>query len=53
MTTEVWLRCRIMGMVDKVSGEDGGGRARWQRCGTTGMDTEVEEMRDGNRRDVG
>ena len=44
---------RIMGMVDKISGEDSGGRARFWRCGTTGMDTGVEEIRDGNKQDVG
>ena len=43
----------IMGMADKVSGKDSGGRAWLQRCGTTDMDTTVEEMQDGNRRDVG
>ena len=42
-----------MGMEDKFSGEDSGGRARCWRCGTTGMDTAAEEIRDGNRRDVG
>ena len=49
------VRCRfgIMYMVDKVNGEDSSGRALWRRCGTTGMDTAMEEMRDGNRRDVG
>ena len=44
---------RIMGMADKVSGEDIGGLAWWQRFGTTGIDTVVDEMQDGNRRDVG
>ena len=46
-------RCGIMGMSDKVGGEDSGRRARWRRCRTTGIDTAVEEMRDGNTRDVG
>ena len=47
-------RCsRIMGMADKISGEDSGRQAWWRRCGTTGMDTGVEEMQDVNRRDVG
>ena len=47
-------RCSgIKEMADKVSGEDSGGRAWWRRCGTAGIDTAVEEMRDGNRRDVG
>ena len=40
-------------MAYMVSGEDSGGRARCRRCGTTGIDTAVEEMRDSNRRDVG
>ena len=40
-------------MADNISDEESGGRAWWQRCGTTGMDTAVEEMRYGNRRDVG
>ena len=40
-------------MTDKVRNEDSGGRARWRRCGTTGMDTAVEEMRYGKRRNVG
>ena len=39
-------------MVDKVSSEDGGGRAQWRRCGTTGIHTAAEEMQDGNIRDV-
>ena len=47
-------RCSgITGMTDKVSGKDRSGRERWQRCGTTEMDTMAEEMQDGNRRDVG
>ena len=50
---EVWWRCGIMGMADKVGVEDSGGRARQQRCGTTGMDMAAEDMRYGNRRDVG
>ena len=41
-----------VGMVDKVSSEDSGGSARWQRCRTTGMDTAAEEMWNGNRWDV-
>ena len=41
-----------MGMADKISGKDSGGRARWRICGTTGMYTTVEEIREGNRRDV-
>ena len=32
-------------MAEKISGEDSGGRARWRRCGTTGMYTAAEEMR--------
>ena len=40
-------RCsRIMGMEDKISGEDSGGQAWWRRCGTTCMDTVVKEIRD-------
>ena len=42
-----------MGMADKVGCKDSGGRSWWMRCGTTGMDTAEEEMRDDNRRDVG
>ena len=48
-----YRRSRIMGMADKISSEDSGGRACWQRCGTTGMDTAVEEMRDSNIKYVG
>ena len=44
---------RIIGMADKFSGEDRGGRAWWRRCGTTGIDTVAEEMWNGNRWDVG
>ena len=50
---EVRWRCGIMVMTDKVSGKDRGRQAQWRRCGTTGMDKAVEEMRDSNRRDVG
>ena len=50
---EARWRCGIMGMADKFRGEDSGGRKRWRRCGTTWMDTAAEEMRYGNRRDVG
>ena len=47
-------RCSgIMDISEKVSCEDSSGRAQWQRCGTTGIDTEAEDMRDVNRRDVG
>ena len=47
-------RCsRIMSMTEKVSGKDSGGRARCRRCGKTEMDMTVEEMRQGNRIDVG
>ena len=42
-----------MGMTDKVRGEDRGGKARWRRCGIAGVDTVVEEIWDGNIRDVG
>ena len=48
-----YRRSGIMVMVDKISGVDSGGQALWRRCGTTGMDTTVEEMRDGNRRYLG
>ena len=48
-----YRRYGIIGMVDNIRVEDSGGRERWQRCGTTGMDKAVEKMRDGNRRDVG
>ena len=47
-----WI-CRIIGIEDKATSEDSVGRARWQICGTTGMNTATEEMWDGNRRDVG
>ena len=50
---EARWRCGIMGMEDKVSDKDIGGRAWWRRCGKTGMDTAAEDMWDGNRRDVG
>ena len=43
----------IMGLADKISGEDSGGRAHWRICGTTGMYMVVEEMWDSNRRYVG
>ena len=43
---------REVGMEEKVSGEDSGGRAKWRRCRITGMDTAAEEMWDGNRGDV-
>ena len=47
-------RCSgTMGMADKINSEYSGGQGRWQRCGTTGMDTTVEDMRDGKRRDLG
>ena len=48
-----YCRSGIMGMSGNISGEDSGERVRWRICGTTGMDTAVEEMREGNRRDVG
>ena len=50
---KVRWRFMIIGMEDKVSDEDSDGKKCWRRCGTTGMDTAVEEMRDGKRRDVG
>ena len=40
---------REVGMADKVIGEESGGRARWRRCRTTGMDIAADEMWDGNR----
>ena len=46
-------RYGIMGMADKVSGEETVELSRWRRCGTTYMNTVAEEMRDGNRRDMG
>ena len=54
-TTNLRAYCHsgIMGMADKVSGEDSGERVWWQRCGTTWMDTAAEDMRDSNRRYVG
>ena len=55
MTTNrrAYRRSRIMGMSYKVRGENSGGQAQWRRCKTTGIDTEAEETKDGNRRDVG
>ena len=47
---EVQWRYGMMGTADKFSGEDSGGQAWWQRCGTKWMDTADEEMRDGNRK---
>ena len=43
-TTNLKAYCRsgIMGMADKVGGEDSGGRVWWQRYGTTGIDTAAE-----------
>ena len=46
---EARWRYSIIGMADKVSGEDSGGKSWWWICGTTGMDMAVEEMWDGNR----
>ena len=47
-------RCSgIMRMADNIRGEDSSGQARWHICETIDMDTVVEEMWDGNRRDVG
>ena len=55
MTTNLraYRRSGIMGMADRVSSEYSNGQAWWRRCGTTGIYTAAEEMRDGNRRDVG
>ena len=54
-TTNLRGYCRfgIMGMADKFSGEESGGRAQWRRFGITGIETAAEDTRDGNRRDVG
>ena len=41
--------CRIIGMEDKASSDDSNGRAWWQTCRTTWIDTAAEEMWDGNR----
>ena len=49
---EAQWRREIMGMEDKVSGEESGGRAWWRKRRTTGIDTAAEEMRDGSRRYV-
>ena len=38
-----------VGMAEKVSSEDSSGRARWERCRTTGMGMAVEEMWEGKR----
>ena len=48
-----YRRYGVMGMADKVIGEDSGGRVWWLRCGTTDIDTEAKEMQDGNRRYLG
>ena len=37
-----YRRSGIMGIADKISSENSGGKARWRICGTTGMDTVVE-----------
>ena len=47
-----WI-CEIMGMAEKVRGEDSSGRELWRRCGTTGMYTAAEEMQDRKIRYVG
>ena len=49
ITMEARWRLRIIDMVDKVSGEENGIQARWQICGTTGMDTAAEKMWYSNR----
>ena len=41
-----------MVIADKIGSEYIGGRAWWRRCRITGMDMAVEEIWDGNRRDV-
>ena len=48
-----YCRSGIMGMVDKISGEDSDVQALWRRCRTTDMDTVMEKMWGGNRIDVG
>ena len=48
ITMEARFMCGIIGTADEVSGEYSGGRARWRRCGTTGMNIEAEEMRNSN-----
>ena len=48
ITMEARFMCGIIGTADEVGGEYSGGRARWRRCGTTGMYTAVEEMWNGN-----
>ena len=45
----VCWRCKIIGMADKVSGEDSGDQEWLRRCETIGMDTSADEMWDGNR----
>ena len=42
----------MMGIADKVSGENSGVRAWWQRYGTIWIDMVEEKMRDVKRRDV-
>ena len=46
---EARWRGRIIGMADKVSGEDRNIRACWCRYRTSMMDKTKEEMWDGNR----
>ena len=48
-----YYRSVIMGVAEKIRGEDSSGRAQWKRFGKTGMDTAAADMQDGNRRDVG
>ena len=48
-----YRRYKIMGVADKISGEYIGINAQCWRCETTGIDTEVEDMWGGKRRDVG
>ena len=54
-TTNLRVYCRsgITGMAKKISDEDSSVQARWRRCGTTCMDKAMEDMQDGNIRDVG
>ena len=48
-----YRRSMIVGMEDKVSDGDSGGRAWRRRCGTAGIDMAAAEMREVKRRDVG
>ena len=45
---EAQQRYRMIGMAEKVSGEDSDRRVWWRICGTTRMDMAMEEMWYGN-----